>query len=141
MAVVAITAANLTFETASAGLGVFGAASNTAGDSATTGGSAVATTASDGWLISAPTGRSLADGTLVLIFSAANTGDTFTITAGNRPPSQRADLAATTVTVTANKTFIYCPDVAAHLKTAGTIQVTATRTDSNLAAVLIPRGA
>lgn len=141
MTTVAITAANLTFETVSANLGVFGAASNTAGAAAATGGSEVATTAADGWTISAPTGRSLAEGTLVLIFSAAATGDTFTIAAGTKPPSMRAGLAAKTVTITANQTFVFCPDVAAHLNASGQIVITATRTDSNVAAVLIPIGA
>ena len=140
MATVAITAANLLIETVSANLGVFGAASNTAGASATTGGSEVATVAADGWTISAPTGRSLADGLLLLLFSGANTGDTFTIAAGTKPPSQRAGLAAVTVTITANNTFAYCLDPAAHLNASGQVVITATRTDSNVAALMLPRG-
>jgi hypothetical protein len=141
MATVAITAANLLFDTASANLGVFGAATNTAGAAAATGGGEVPTTVGDGWLISPATGRNLADGTLLLILSTDATGDTFTIVAGNRPPSMRPGLAATTYVVAANNTIVVAPDVAAHLLTAGTIQVTCTDIGSSLAAVSLPRGA
>lgn len=153
MATVAITAASLTLDTASANLGVFGAATNTAGASATTGGSAVATATADGWTISAPAGRSLADGNLVLILSTDATGDTFTILPGNRlstdplttvvgvrPPSMRGGLAATTYVVAANNTITVPVDVAAHMLSNGTIVVTSTDIGSNLAAVLYPRG-
>src|SRR5438477_2866031 len=102
MATVAITAADLAIETASANLGVFGANTNTAGAANSTGGSAVATATADGWTVSAPTGRSLADGTLLLILSTDATGDTFTMAVGARPPSMRAGLAATTYVVAAN---------------------------------------
>lgn len=154
MTTVAITAANLAFDTASANLGVFGAASNTAGASATTGGSAVATATADGWTISAPTGRSLADGLLLLILSTDATGDTFTIHPGNRlstdplttvvgvrPPSMRGGLAATTYVVAANNTITVAVDPSIHMLSNGTIVVTSTDIGSNLAAVLLPRGA
>lgn len=154
MATVAITAASLTFDTASANLGVFGANTNTAGAAATTGGSEVATATADGWTISAPTGRSLADGTLVLILSTDASGDTFTILPGNRsaasplvavtgvvPPSMRGGLAASTYVVAANNTITVPVDVSIHLKPDGTIVVTSTDIGSNLAAVLYPRGA
>ena len=154
MATVAITAASLTFETASANLGVFGANTNTAGAAATTGGSAVATATADGWTISAPTGRSLADGTLVLILSTDATGDTFSILPGNRtvaapltaavgvnPPSMRGGLATATYVVAANNTITVPVDVSIHMKVDGTIVVTSTDIGSNLAAVLYPRGA
>jgi len=139
MTTVAITAADLAYETESANLGVFGAASNTAGDSATTGGSAVPTTVGDGWTVSPPTGRSLADGRLLLILSTDATGDTFTIRAGARPPSPRAGLGVDTVVVAANNTHIYAPDVSRHIQADGTIIVHCTDIGSNLAAVLMPR--
>ncbi len=154
MATVAITAANLLFDTASANLGVFGAATNTAGAAITTGGSAVATATADGWTVGPPTGRSLADGTLLLILSTDATGDTFSILPGNRtvaapttaavgvvPPSQRGGLATTTYVVAATNTIVVAPDISAHLKIDGTIVVTSTDIGSNLAAVLLPRGA
>ena len=139
MATEAITAANLAVGTESANLGVFGAASNTAGAAATTGGSEVPTVVGDGWTISPPAGRSLADGRLLLIISTDATGDTFTITAGDRPPSQRAGLGADTVVVAANNTHVYAPDVSRHLQDDGTLVVTCTDIGSNLAAVLMPR--
>lgn len=141
MATVAITAATLAFDAASANLGVFGANTNTAGASATTGGSAVATATADGWTVSAPTGRSLADGLLVLILSTDATGDTFTIAAGVRPPSMRAGLAATTYVVAANNSIVVAIDAAAHLNASGQVVVTSTDIGSNLAAVMLPRGA
>lgn len=154
MATVAITAASLTFETMSANLGTFGAATNTAGAATTSGGSAVATATADGWTISAPTGRSLADGLLVLIISADATGDTFTIHPGNRlstdplttvvgvrPPSMRGGLAPTTYVLATVETRIVPVDVSAHMLSNGTIVVTSTDIGSNLAAVLLPRGA
>ncbi len=141
MATVAITAANLAFDAASANLGVFGAATNTAGASATTGGSAVATATADGWTISAPAGRSLADGTLLLILSTDATGDTFTIARGALPPSMRSGLPATTYVVAATNSIVVAPDVSVHLNAAGQIVVTSTDIGSNLAAVLLPRGA
>jgi hypothetical protein len=141
MSTTAITAAGLSFETASANLGVFGAASNTAGAAATTGGSAVATTPADGWVISPATGRSLADGLLLLIFSTDATLDTFTITAGDRPPSMSTGLGAKTVDVAANNTKVIAVDVSRHLQDDGTIVVTCTDAGANLAAVMLPRGA
>ena len=139
MATVAITAADLAYETESANLGVFGAATNTAGAAASTGGSAVPTAVADGWTISPPAGRSLAAGRLALILSTAATGDTFTIRAGDRPPSQGAGKGADTVVVAANNTHVYCPDVSRHIQDDGTIIVHCTDIGSNLAAVLLPR--
>lgn len=139
MATTAITAANLAAGTESANLGVFGAATNTAGAAATTGGSAVATTPTDGWVISPPAGRSLSDGRLLLLLSTDATLDTFTIVAGDRPPSPRAGLGADTIAVAANNTHAYAPDVSRCMQDDGTIIVTCTDAGANLAAVLMPR--
>lgn len=108
----------------------------------------------DGWTISAPAGRSLADGLLLITLSTDATGDTFTILPGNRlstdpltavvgvrPPSMRGGLAATTYVVAANNSIQVAVDVAAHMLSNGTIVVTSTDIGSNLAAVLLPRGA
>ncbi len=154
MATVAITAANLLFDTASANLGVFGAATNTAGAANSTGGSAVATATADGWTVSPATGRSLSDGLLLLILSTDATGDTFSILPGNRtvaapttaatgvlPPSMRGGLATTTYVVAANNTIVVAVDPSIHMKVDGTVVVTSTDIGSNLAAVLLPRGA
>lgn len=59
----------------------------------------VATTPGDGWVIAAD-GK--ADRALCLIFEADATGDTVTIVAGDRPPSQRAGLGNETVTLAAS---------------------------------------
>jgi hypothetical protein len=141
MTTVAIVALDLPFETTPAHLGTFGAATNTAGAALSTGGSAVATATADGWTISAPAGRNLSDGLLLLILSADSTGDTFTVAAGAQPPSARFGLGSFAIAVAATTTVVIALDMARHMKANGTIVVTSTDIGSNLAAILLPRGA
>ncbi len=129
MATTAITAESLAYNTESADLATVGGGS---------GNGIVATTPSDGWVISAPAGRNLADGQLVLMLTADATGDTFTIRRGDRPPSMRTGLAEDTVVLAALDNRFYAPDVSLSLQDDGTILVTATDAGSSLAAILLP---
>lgn len=99
----------------------------------------VATTPADGWVISPEAGRSLADGRLILRMVANGTGDTFTVTAGDRPPSPRAGLGVDTVVLAASDVKFYCPDVSRCMQDDGTIRVTATDAGSALTALHLPR--
>ncbi len=151
MATVAITAANPGFDAATADLGAFGGTTNGSGLGAN---GIVATATADGWTISPVSGRSLADGTLVLILTSDASGDTFTILPGNRsaaapltavtgvvPPSMRGALAAKTYTLAAQDTVVVFPDVSECIKPDGTIVITSTDIGSSLAAIQAPRGA
>lgn len=151
MATVVITPATPAFDTATADLGAFGGTTNGSGLGAN---GIVATATADGWTITPPTGRNLAEGTLVLLLTADASGDTFTILPANRlttdplttvvgvrPPSMRGGLAGLPLVLAAQDTVMVFPDVSRYILSDGTIKVTSTDIGSSLAAAIAPRGA
>lgn len=98
----------------------------------------VATTPSDGWVISPPSGQVLGE-RLVIRFTADATGDTFVFTAGDRYPAQRADLGPMSIVLAASDTRFISIETSRFLQNDGTIIVTCTDTGSALTALMLPK--
>jgi hypothetical protein len=98
----------------------------------------VASTPSDGWEIQPPTGETLGD-RLILRLIANGSGDTFTVTAGDRYPAQRADLGNLTLTLAAADVRYISIETSRFLQNDGKIIVTATDAGSILLAVILPK--
>ncbi len=96
----------------------------------------VATTPSDGWVIAAG-GR--CNGRLVLFFEADGSGDTVTITAGDRPPAQDADYGADTIVLAASDLRAYIP-TGRFIQDDSTIEATCTDAGTRCYALIIPHG-
>lgn len=131
MATTAVTAESLEVDGVSADLPDAGGG---------TGNGLVATVPTDGWVISAENGRSLADGKLLLRLVADGTGDTFTLKAGDAPPSHRQGLGDKAIVLAASDVKFIAVDVARYIQSDGTIIVTATDAGSALTAIHLPRG-
>ena len=99
----------------------------------------VATTPSDGWVISPPSGRQFGS-TCRLTLGVDASGDTFTVLAGDRYPAQRADLGNITVVLAASDVRYVDLETARFLQNDGTILVTATDTGSTLTCIMGVRG-
>ena len=99
----------------------------------------VATTPTDGWVISPPTNMTFGNGSLVLRITVDGSGDTFTFKAGTRYPAQRADLGDMTVTLTASQSKFIVVETSRFLKSDGTIVVTCTDAGSVMMAEMLPR--
>ena len=104
----------------------------------------VATTPTDGWVVAAPVsgivgGVLVGDTDLLLKFLADATGDTFTIVAGDRPPSQRTGLGNLLVVLAASDVRYILIDKSRFLQDDGTILVTATDAGSTCYAFTIPK--
>ena len=95
----------------------------------------VATTPTDGWAISPPSGRQFG-ATLRLTLGVDASGDTFTLTAGDRYPAQRADLGNATVVLAASDVRYVDIETARFLQNDGTIVVTCVDTGSTLTAIM-----
>ena len=100
----------------------------------------VATTPSDGWVISPPSGLAF-DERLLLTLGVDASGDTFTILGGDRFPAQRADLGNMTVVLAASDIRYIAIETSRFLQNDGTILVTATDAGSTLTAVMLPKAA
>lgn len=127
MSVTAITTELLTLNTRSADL-----------DPVNGGGSGngiVATTPSDGWVISPPTGLSFGT-TLRLTLASDNSGDTVTILAGDRYPAQRADLGNMTVVLAASDVRYIDIETSRFLQDDGTVLATCVDTGTTLTAIM-----
>ena len=98
----------------------------------------VATTPSDGWVIS-PAENAVLGERVFLRLTANGTGDTFTVTAGTRYPGQRVDLGDLSVVLAASDTRFIALETSRFLKTDGTIVVTATDAGSALTAIELPK--
>ena len=95
----------------------------------------VATTPSDGWVISPPSGKSF--GALCrLTLGVDASGDTFTILAGDRYPAQRADLGNATIVLAASDVRYVDIETSRFLQSDGTINVTCGDTGSTLTAIM-----
>ena len=100
----------------------------------------VATTPSDGWVISPDSGGVLGE-RVFLRLTANGTGDTFTVVAGTRYPAQRVDLGDLSVVLAASDTRFIALETSRFLRTDGTILVTATDAGSALTAIELPKAA
>ena len=99
----------------------------------------VATTPTDGWIISPPTNETFGNGRLILRLTVDGSGDTFTIVGGTRYPAQRADLGNMTVVLAASQSKFIVIETSRFLKTDGTILITATDAGSVVMAEMLPR--
>jgi|TARA_Y100000310_G_scaffold119312_1_gene118049 hypothetical protein len=98
----------------------------------------VATTPSDGWVISPESGGTLGEH-LILRLVANGSGDTFTVTQGDRYPAQRVDLGALTLTLAASDVEYVSLETSRFLQNDGTIIITATDSGSVLTAMAVPK--
>ena len=95
----------------------------------------VATTPTDGWVVSPPSGKQFG-ATVRLTLGVDASGDTFTIVAGDRYPAQRADLGNLSVVLAASDIRYIDIESSRFLQNDGTIQVTATDAGSTLTAIM-----
>lgn len=100
----------------------------------------VATTATDGWVISPPSGQEFNE-RLILRFSADGTGDTVTILAGDRYPAHRVDLGNMTVVLAASDTRYISIETSRFLQNDGTIHATCTDSGTVCLALMLPKAA
>ncbi len=96
----------------------------------------VATTPSDGWVIAAPVGP---DTDLLLKFLVDASGDTITIVAGDRPPSQRSGLGNLALILAASDVRYIVVDKSRFLQDDGTLLVTCIDAGSTCYAFTIPK--
>ena len=95
----------------------------------------VATSTTDGWVISPPSGLAF-DERLVIILGSDGTGGTVTFKAGDRYPAQRADLGDLAITLAANDGRVVHPETSRFLQNDGTIIVIPSTTGLVLTAVM-----
>ena len=98
----------------------------------------VATTPSDGWEIQPPTGETLGE-RLILRLIANGSGDTVTITAGDRYPAQRADLGDMDVVLAASDVRYISIETSRFLQDDGKIIATCTDSGTILLALILPK--
>lgn len=128
MATTAVTAEDLAIDVISTDFPIAGAGSAN---------NLVATTPTDGWVISAETG--VLGERLILRLVADGTGDTVTLTAGDRYPAQRPDLGLRTLTLAASDVVYVSIETSRYLQDDGTIIVTATDAGTVLMAMTLPK--
>lgn len=124
MATTALTPTILVMDTASADL-----ADATCTDVAT---------AADGWTIAA--GLAHSGDRLLLKFVDDGSTATITVVAGDRPPSQRANLGNLSISMAASDVKYVCVDPARFVQSDGTILVTTDNESERMSAFLIPKG-
>jgi hypothetical protein len=98
----------------------------------------VATTPSDGWVVSPASGNVLGE-KIIFRLIADGTGDTVTFAAGDRYPAQRADLGTLDVVLAASDVRYVSVESSRFLKNDGTMLVTATDAGTILLAMELPR--
>lgn len=130
MATTAITTELLTVNTRSADL-PFIAGGGTAN-------AIVATSTTDGWVISPPSGLAF-DERLVIILGADGTGGDVVFKAGDRYPAHRVDLGDLTIVLAANDGRVLSIETSRFLKSGGTITAIPTTTGLVLSAVMLPK--
>ena len=99
----------------------------------------VATTPSDGWVISPPSGETFGNTRLCLRLTVDASGDTFVFLAGDRYPAQRADLGNMSITLAASDSRMIAIESSRFLQNDGTILVTCTDTGSVISATMLPK--
>jgi hypothetical protein len=98
----------------------------------------VATTPTDGWVVSPPSGLAF-DDRLFFRLVADGTGDTVVFTGGDRYPAQRADLGNMSVVLAASDVRMIAVETSRFLQDNGTIVVTCTDAGTRLQAYMLPR--
>ena len=129
MATTAVTVERLTLNTRSTDFVATGSGS---------GNNLVATTPSDGWVISPESGGTLGEH-LIIRLIANGSGDTVTFTAGDRYPAQRADLGAMDVVLAASDVRYVSIETSRFLQNDGTIEATCTDSGTILLAMAVPK--
>ncbi len=104
-----------------------------------TGNAKVATSATDGWIVSPPSGLQF-DYRLVFILGSDGTGGTVTFKAGDRYPAQRADLGDLVITLAANDGRVVSVETSRFLQDDGTINVIPSTTGLVITVVMLPTG-
>lgn len=99
-------------------------------------GTAIGTASTDTFII-ATAGR--CNGDIILFFEADASGDTVTITAGDRPPAQDADYGDDTIVLEANDLRAYIP-TGRFIQNDSTIEATCTDDGTKCYALIIPHG-
>jgi len=128
MATTAITVERLTINAISTDFPTAGSGS---------GNNIVATTPTDGWVISPESGGVL-DDKIIIRLVADGSGDTVTVTAGDRYPAQRADLGNLTLTLAASDVVYVTIEMSRFMQNDGTVIVTATDAGTVLTAMGLP---
>ena len=98
----------------------------------------VATSTTDGWVVSPPSGLAF-DERLVFILGSDGTGGTVTFKAGDRYPAQRADLGDLVITLAANDGRAIPVETSRFLQNDGTINVIPSTTGLVITAVMLPK--
>ena len=129
MTTTAVTVERLTINTRSTDFPAGGAGS---------GNNLVATTPTDGWVVSPESGGTLGE-QLIFRLIADGSGDTVTFTAGDRYPAQRADLGDMEVVLAASDVRYISVETSRFLQNDGTIIVTAIDAGTILLAMAVPK--
>ena len=95
----------------------------------------VATSTTDGWVISPPSGLQF-DERLIIILGSDGTGGNVVFNAGDRYPAQRADLGNLTIVLAANDGRVLHLETSRFLQNDGTIVAVPTTTGLVLTAVM-----
>ena len=98
----------------------------------------VATSTTDGWIVSPPSGLAF-DERLVFILGSDGTGGTVTFKAGDRYPAHRVDLGDLVITLAANDGRAIPVETSRFLQNDGTINVIPSTTGLVITAVMLPK--
>lgn len=130
MATTAITTELLTVNTRSADLPFIAGSGS--------GNAKVATSATDGFVVSPPSGQQF-DERLLFILGSDGAGGTFTFKAGDRYPAQRVDLGDLVITLDADDGRVVSIETSRFLQNDGTINVIPSTTGLVITVVLLPK--
>lgn len=100
----------------------------------------VATSTTDGWVISPPSGDNFGNNRLVIVLGSDASGGTVTFKAGDRYPAQRADLGDLVITLAANDGRVVPIETSRFLQNDGTIVAIPSTTGLVMTALMLPIG-
>ena len=106
-----------------------------------TGNSKVATSATDGWVVSPPSGTEFANSRMFFTMGSDGSGGTVTFKAGDRYPAQRADLGDLVITLAADDCRYIAIETSRFLQNDGTINVIPSTTGIALTCMMLPAAA
>lgn len=98
----------------------------------------VATSTTDGWVISPPSAETMGE-RAVFILGSDGTGGNIVFKAGDRYPAQRPDLGDLTITLAANDGRVVSVETSRFLQNDGTIIAIPTTTGLVMTAVMLPK--
>lgn len=105
------------------------------------GNSKVATSATDGFIVTAPSGETFGNERLFFTMGSDGSGGTVTFKAGDRYPAQRADLGDLAITLAADDCRYIAIETSRFLQNDGTINVIPSTTGIALTAIMLPKAA